>query len=77
MVEEWEASPGTEFQAIPGIEGAMGNELTIRGVLEGGEYLGILEVREKTIAHVLGFLLYGIMLLILVLMISVTGVSLR
>ena len=45
VVDEWEAAAGEEFQAIRGVEGVTGDDLTIEGVLEVGEYIGILEVR--------------------------------
>ena len=44
VVDEWEGSAGEEMQAIPGVEGAEGSYVTVQGVLEVGEYLGILEV---------------------------------
>lgn len=45
-VVEWEGATGTtELQEISGLEGIVGQDLTIDGVLETGEYLGILEVR--------------------------------
>ena len=46
VVDEWEGAAGEEPQAIPGVEGAVGSGLIIEGVLEVGEYLGILEVRK-------------------------------
>ncbi|CAN0345395.1 unnamed protein product, partial [Ascophyllum nodosum] len=44
VVDEWEGSAGEEMQAIPGVEGAEGSYVTVQGVLQVGEYLGILEV---------------------------------
>lgn len=41
---EWEGAAGTtELQEIAGLEGIIGDELTINGIVETGEYLGILE----------------------------------
>lgn len=46
ILEEWEATPGsTELQEIPGLEGLECSNLDILGVMEAGEYLGIVEVR--------------------------------
>lgn len=47
VVDEWEGVAGEELQEIPGVEGAVGSDLTIEGVLEVGEYLGILEVFNR------------------------------
>lgn len=45
-VVEWEGATGTtELQEIVGLEGIFGEYLTIEGILDTGEYLGILEVR--------------------------------
>lgn len=45
-VEEWEATPGSaELQEIPGLEGLVGTDLEITGVMEEGQYFAILEVR--------------------------------
>ena len=44
VVDEWEGSAGEKMQAIPGVEGSEGSYVTVQGLLEVGEYLGILEV---------------------------------
>ncbi len=48
VVEEWDAVAGpAEMQDVPGVEGLEGESLSIEGVTDVGEYLAILEVRER------------------------------
>ncbi len=48
IMEEWDAVAGpSEMQDIPGLEGLEGASLGIYGAMDVGEYLAILEVRER------------------------------
>ena len=52
FVEQWEATPGSsEMQEITALQGLELSSFKIEGIMEDGEYLGILEVRSRLLCQ--------------------------
>lgn len=48
VLPSWTGRPGSsELQEIPGVEGATVSFVTINGILEPGDFFGVLEVGSK------------------------------